>query len=70
MHYDDYKNKKSIAKEIGVSETFVARLIKEAREKGVARIKVHLPYIKELEERLKEKFPALKEMPVAKGVED
>jgi DNA-binding transcriptional regulator LsrR (DeoR family) len=61
MHYLDKRTKTQIANELRVSNTQVARLLREAERRQIVQIHVSVPPLEGLQNRLRERFSCLKE---------
>lgn len=56
LYHEEGLRKNKIAKVIGVTPPHVANLLKEAKERGIVKIKIELPHLTVLQEKLKSKF--------------
>lgn len=71
MYYIDKLNQQEISEATGINRTAISRLLNEARDKNIVTISVRYPLrISKLEERLMEKFPAMKDIRVLACVDD
>jgi len=67
LYYTEEKRKNEIAKIINVSPTQVANLLREAKQKRIVDIKVNLPHLRVLQEKLRSKYHHLREVIVVPG---
>jgi deoxyribonucleoside regulator len=68
LYYSKGYNKKEIADEMSISQTQVARLLKEAEDKRIVEIKFNPPRLEKLEKELVESFECLREAVVVPAV--
>lgn len=71
MYYEGDMRQSKIAKQLGLSQATVSRLLNRSREEGIIRISIHLPkgVYTELEETLVKKF-GLRDVIVVDSLED
>ncbi len=71
MYYEEKMNQHEISEATGINRTAISRLLNEARDKNIVTISVKFPLrIEDLERKLLDKFPTLKNIRVLACIDD